>query len=365
MKIAIFHDYFSSIGGGEKVVMAIADCLHAEIYTTEYRIPASFDPHNRIHSLGSVSHRQFIKQMTSAFRFFQADFSGQYDLFLFSGNWAHHASRNNQPSLLYCHTPVRALYDLYPVFKSHLPWIVQPAYSAWACAMRMQDQRSIQKIDRIIANSKTVQSRVERYYHRDARVIYPPVDTSRYSCREYGNFWLSVNRLYPEKRIELQIEAFSRMPDHNLVIVGGMGSGDHAAPYAMKIRTLAERFKNITILGQVSDDELIDLYSRCTGLICTAIEEDFGITPLEAMASGKPVVAVKEGGFLETVTEECGVFVKPEVRDVINAVRTISLNPEGYKTHCQDRAKEFDISIFQREIREVVKETHNQWSDTA
>ena len=90
----------------------------------------------------------------------------------------------------------------------------------------------IKRVGRIITNSKTVKDRIKRYYHRDASVIYPPVDTKKYSCTEYGDFWLSVNRMYPEKRIELQIEAFSRMPDQNLVIVGGVSAGDHAALYA-------------------------------------------------------------------------------------------------------------------------------------
>jgi glycosyltransferase involved in cell wall biosynthesis len=364
VKVAIFHDFFSTVGGGEKVVMAIADCLNAEIYTTETRVPDWFDPQSRIHSIGSLSNRQFIKQMGAAFRFMQTDLSDQYDLFIFSGNWAHHASRKNQPSLFYCHTPMRALYDLYPIFKSRLPRFVRPAYATWAHVMRCMDQRSVRRIDRIIANSQTVQERIREYYHRDAQVIYPPVDVSLYSCREYGDFWLSVNRLYPEKRIDLQIEAFSRMPEQNLVIVGGMGTGDHAASYAQKIFEMAGCCKNVSILGQVSDDELLTLYSKCKGLICTAMTEDFGITPLEAMASGKPVVAVNEGGLRETVTPECGAFVRPFVEDIISAVNQVSECPEAYKEACLDRATLFDIRIFHEKIFNVAHETYNEFNRT-
>jgi glycosyltransferase involved in cell wall biosynthesis len=364
VKVAIFHDYFTSIGGGEKVVMAIADCLHADIYTTECRTPEWFDPQKRIHSLGILSTRPFLKQMGATFRFAQTDLTDQYDFFIFSGNWAHHASRKNQPSLFYCHTPVRALYDLYPLFKSRLPQSIQPAYAAWARGMRISDQRSIQRINLIVANSRHVKERIRHYYHRDAVVIYPPVHTSRYRWREYGNFWLSVNRLYPEKRIELQIEAFSRMPDQHLVIVGGASSGDHADPYGSKIYKMAQKTDNISILGQISETEVIDLYSRCKGLLCTAVAEDFGITPLEAMASGKPVIAVAEGGYLETVTPDCGKLIKPDIRDIIKAVQSVSMHPEMYREFCMNRASVFDISVFNTAIKKTTEETYETWSDS-
>ncbi len=344
--------------------MAIADCLHADIYTTECRTPEWFDPQKRIHSLGILSTRPFLKQMGATFRFAQTDLTDQYDFFIFSGNWAHHASRKNQPSLFYCHTPVRALYDLYPLFKSRLPQSIQPAYAAWARGMRISDQRSIQRINLIVANSRHVKERIRHYYHRDAVVIYPPVHTSRYRWREYGNFWLSVNRLYPEKRIELQIEAFSRMPDQHLVIVGGASSGDHADPYGSKIYKMAQKTDNISILGQISETEVIDLYSRCKGLLCTAVAEDFGITPLEAMASGKPVIAVAEGGYLETVTPDCGKLVKPGIHDIMKAVQSVSRHPEMYREFCMKRASRFDISIFNTAMKNITAETYETWSDS-
>lgn len=361
MRIAIFHDYFSNIGGGEKVVLAMADSLNADIYTTDFSIPTEFDPHHRIHQLGNLSPRLFIRQMEATMQFWSCDLSSQYDLFIFSGNWAHHASRKHSPSLFYCHTPVRALYDLYPVFKKRLPIPVQPIYSSWATVMRALDNRSIARIDEIVANSKNVQNRIKQYYHRNAPVIYPPVDTSRYLCQEYGDFWLSVNRIYPEKRIELQIEAFSHMPDQNLVIVGGVSVGDHAGPYGKKILKMVHGKKNITIQGQISDDALISLYSKCKGLICTAVEEDFGITPLEAMASGKPVIAVAEGGFLETITPECGRFIRPNADDIVKAVQSISIHPERFQEACQNQASKFDITVFNTAMSDVVKRTYETW----
>ncbi len=103
-----------------------------------------------------------------------------------------------------------------------------------------------------------------------------------------------MNRLYPEKRIELQIEAFRRMPEENLVVVGGFAKGDHASRYAENL--IKNLPPNARFLGEVTEEELQDLYARCRGLVCTALNEDYGLTPLEAMASGKPVIAIDEGG---------------------------------------------------------------------
>jgi glycosyltransferase involved in cell wall biosynthesis len=161
-----------------------------------------------------------------------------------------------------------------------------------------------------------------------------------------------VNRLYPEKRIELQVEAFRIVPEERLVIVGGYAKGDHASRYAEKIgRDLPP---NVSLCGEVSEDVLRSLYSRCKGHICTAIDEDYGLTPLEAMASGKPVVAVNEGGYRETVTGQTGLLVEPNVDKIAGAVRFIAKDPARYREHCFNRAKEFDIAEFRNQIEAAI-----------
>ena len=112
----------------------------------------------------------------------------------------------------------------------------------------------------------------------------------------------------PEKRIELQIEAFRKMPEERLIIVGGYAPGDHASRYAEKIKQTLPL--NVILCGEIPEEELRDLYSCCKAHICTALDEDYGLTPLEAMASGKAVVAVNEGGYRETVTEHTDFLLK-------------------------------------------------------
>ncbi|MPM77117.1 D-inositol-3-phosphate glycosyltransferase [bioreactor metagenome] len=109
------------------------------------------------------------------------------------------------------------------------------------------------------------------------------------------------------------------------------------------------------MLGEVSEAELLDLYSRCKGFICTAMDEDFGMTPVEAMASGKPVVAVNEGGFKETVVDgKTGLLINADVHSVIEAVKFISREPESYMSSCIEQAKHFDLSIFNEKVKNVV-----------
>lgn len=354
VKTAIFHDYFGAIGGGEKVVIDMAKILDADIITTDTDVVDKIGTGVRVISLGKTIKFPPLKQISAALRFFFADFSGRYDLIIFTGNWSHAAAYRHHPNIWYCYTPVRAFYDLYPVFLSRQGWITRQFFRLWVFLHRIWDQRSITHVDHIVAISHNVQDRISRYHHRESGLIYPPVNPVFFRCETYGDFWLSVNRLYPEKRIELQIESFRAMPDKNLVIAGGYAAGDHAARYA---RNLAGNLPpNVTILGEISENQVRDLYARCRGHICTAVDEDYGLTPLEAMASGKPVVAVDEGGYRETVTSETGILVKPEINEIISAVTRIDADPARYKEACLNRAQEFGIERFSENLAAFIRD---------
>lgn len=354
MRVAIFHDYFGAIGGGERVVLALAKTLNADVITTDTDAAAKLDNGVRVMSLGSTVKLPPFKQISATRKFASADFSDDYDFFIFTGNWSHHAARRHHPNLWYCYTPVRAFYDLYGTFLSRQGFIPRQAFRGWVALHRRLDQRSVSRVDNIVTISENVRQRIRTYYGRDAEVIYPPVDVSRYRFKEYGDFWLSANRLYPEKRIELQIETFRSLPGERLLIVGGYAEGDHSSPYAKKVRQNLP--KNVEILGEIPEHELIDLYARCKGLLCTAEDEDFGLTPLEAMAAGKPVVAVNEGGFRETVAADTGMLVDADPEKIASAICAVSADPERYREACLARARLFDLSVFADRIRRVVND---------
>lgn len=355
MKVAIFHDYFGAIGGGEKVVIALARALDADIITTDVDAVARMDSAVQVTSLGPTIKTPPFKQLSATLKFSSCDYSDEYDFFVFSGNWAHYAAKKHHPNLWYCHTPVRAFYDLYDTFLQRQNLIQRQFYRIWVTAHRKFDQKAVKDVDRIVTNSQNTRKRIKKYYSRDSTIIYPPVDTSRYFCKGYGDFWLSVNRLYPEKRIELQIEAFRSMPDERLVIVGGYSEGDHAASYVNSIRRSLPG--NVELRGEVSEEELVDLYSRCKGFITTALDEDFGMTPVEAMAAGKPVVAVREGGYCESVIDGVTGFLVPaDINAITRAVEEVSRNPTKYGEACLARARLFDLSVFADRIRRVVND---------
>ncbi len=356
MKIAIFHDYFGSIGGGEKLVLILAKNFNADIITTDLNtesIKMMGYSDMRIVSLGNTPKMPPLKQISASVLFSMCDFSKKYDFFIFSGNWAHFAARKHKPNLYYCHTPTRAFYDLYNIFLSRQSLFVSIFFRIWVRLHRPISEYYLSHVCKIVTNSNNTSQRIKRYFHKDAEVVYPPIEISKFTCKEYGDFWLSVNRLYPEKRVEIQLEAFKKMPEEKLVIVGGYSKGDHAKSYAKNIiNNLPE---NVKVLGEVSETELLDLYSRCKGIICTGMDEDFGMTPVEAMASGKPVIAVNEGGFKETVVDgKTGVLVEANILNIIGAVKSISKNPSSYGSECFKRAALFDISIFENSMKKSI-----------
>jgi glycosyltransferase involved in cell wall biosynthesis len=305
-------------------------------------------------SLGRLSTTAPLKQIGASMKFALCDFRGKYDLFIFSGNWAHHASRLHKPNLLYCHTPVRAFYDQRESFLSSLGPVSRALASAWIALHSRMDRRSMARVQRIVCNSRNVAGRIKKYYGRDAEVVYPPVDTSRFTYKSDDGFWLSVNRLYPEKRIDLQVKSFERMPDEKLVIVGNSSAGDHSAAYAKKLR--ASLPPNVSILSDIPEEELIDLYGRCRGLIATPADEDFGMNAIEAMASGKPVVAVREGGYLETVIDgRTGMLVDADSDSIVRAVKEVSRDPSKYREAGIEQARKFDVSVFLSRMRAMIE----------
>ena len=357
MKVAIFLDYIGAIGGGERVALMLARALKADIITTDVSQEAVQRlgyGDVRIRSLGETVKLPPFKQISASLLFAKCDFSQEYDFFIFSGNWSHYAAKRHHPNLWYCYTPVRAFYDLRESMISRQPNAMMRFLAAsWIRTHSWFDQRSVRNLDRVVAISETVQRRIKDFHSRSSEIIYPPVDTSKFRFKEYGDFWLSVNRIYPEKRIDLQFDVFRNLPEEKLVIVGGYATGDHAAKcYDKLVKDVPD---NVEMRGAVSEEELIDLYARCKGLICTAIDEDFGLTPLEAMASGKPVVAANEGGFKETVVHgRTGMLAKANIEELVKAVKMVSEDPKVYRDACMRRAMDFDTSVFLNMIRKAI-----------
>jgi glycosyltransferase involved in cell wall biosynthesis len=355
MRLAVFYDYLQTVGGGERVALTLGKRLGADIVTTEFdpQLPAraGFEGVHVI-PLGPLRHGPPIKQIHATWRFMRARLPG-YDFYVFTGNWAQFAAKHHRPNLYYCLTPTRMFYDQRASTLARQTALRRITGAAWIGGHAALDRRAVRRCERVIAISENVRGRVRHYYGRDADVIYPPVTTSRLVFKELGDFWLSVSRLYPEKRIELQFEAFRQLPSEKLVLVGGYSKGDLTERYVASLH----RPPNVTMLGEVSDEELVDLYDRCRGFVTTAVDEDFGITPVEAMAAGKVVLATNEGGYRETVVHgKTGYLLPPTAEAFAGTIRQLDDTAlRSMRDACVARAREFDEEVFVSKMRAAIE----------
>ncbi len=362
MKVAVFHDFFDSIGGGEKVAIALAEGLNADIISCNIN-------KDSLKKMG-VKNIKFInltdtikipplKQLQASFEYSKADFSKQYDFFIFSGNWAPFAAKKHKPNLYYCHTPTRVFYDLYNSQKKYLKFYERPIFTLYVELHKKWAEKYIKYTNKIISNSLNVKERIKKFFKRNSEIVFPPIDFESFKHNKNKDFWLSVNRLYPHKKVEIQTQAFRKLPNEKLKIVGWIAKGDRGEVYVQKI--LKNLPKNVEILKKISDGELIGLYSNCKGFITTAQDEDFGMTPVEAMASGKPVIAGNEGGYKETVIDgKTGILIDNiNPNKLVEAIKKMSKelkkNPKKYKNACIKRAKEFDVEVFIKKIKEQIE----------
>ena len=372
MRIAVFHDFMDNIGGAEKFCLALARSLSADIYTT------NINPRNikkmgfadvlpRIKSIGKVPLNPPGRQELTLIRFRRLNLAGKYDFFIIGGEWAISGAVNNKPNLWYAHSAMRELGDLNDKIRQESSFGGRLMFGLWTMIHKPLHKKYVNQAGKILCNSETTRGRIHKYMHKDARVVYPPVETKDYSHGPHGKdgkYWLSVNRLLEPKRVDMQIKAFGKLPNEKLIIVGSYEKGsktfEEYVSYLNKIKP-----SNVEILHGVDDKKLKELYAHCRGFITTPVEEDFGMTAVEAMASGKPVIAPNSGGYKETVISgKTGVLIgninETNLSEAITNVGVeLRKNPKKYKDACIRQARNFDTRVFigkiNREIKEMLK----------
>jgi glycosyltransferase involved in cell wall biosynthesis len=379
-KIVLVHDYLNQYGGGERVLQTLSEIWPtAPIYTSIYDkklmyglldIDESLIKTNLISKLPFSDYlvKHYFALYPLAFRLQNV---GDADIILSTTSYASKFARGKKDAIHICYifTPPRFLwgYDTELTRYYHRPFdrFLHPLYNVLVPAakkiLRKADYGAAQKVDFLVSISEEVRKRVKKHYNRDSVVIYPPVDVERFSKqttdyrlqqeavvgrRKADSFFLVVSRLGGYKKVDIVVQAFNKL-GLPLKIVG-------EGPQYNYLRSIAK--DNIELLGRRSDEEVTNLYKSCTALIFPTYE-DFGIVPVEAMAAGKPVIAYRVGGALETVVE--GVtgefFDRQTSDDIIGVVK--KFNPGKYEPQaCRLQAQKFSKEVFQRKMKFFVEE---------
>jgi len=379
-KIAIFHNFLDNIGGAEIVALTMARELGADVYTTNIdkeKISAMGfgDVIGRIYSIGRIPINAPFRNQSAFFKFRKLNLIEQgkkYDFYIIAGDWAMSAAVNHGPNIWYAHSPLNELWAFKKYIRANLlSWWKRPLYDVWSAWIGGLSRAYCAKVDIILCNSENTKARIRKYYGKDAEVLNPPIETAEYRWQPAGEYWLSVNRLIPHKRIEMQIEAFSSMPDERLIIVGSYEkNAKQFESYKARLEKLGPdetRPRNIEIIHWADRPDLLKLYSNCKGFVTTAKDEDFGMTAVEAMAAGKPVVAPNEGGYKETVIDgETGVLITDiDAKKVMEGVKVISMKAAAdgglwYKDKCIEAAQRFDTGLFVERLRTVMARPRNR-----
>lgn len=427
MKVAIVHDYLVEFGGAERVLEVLCEIWpKAPIYTAFYRKGSSaYERFKKKKIITSFAQNVpfFAKFLHSPLRFLAPKIWGSFasqladfDVVITSASWyvtkgvlgkRPDLSSSRSPGqglalvrpieICYCHTPPRYLYG----YKTARDFKKNPLIRAYALFinhfMRVYDFEAAQRVDYFIANSKEVASRIKKFYRRDSKVIYPPVDVFSYQRpvtrdqKKTGDltlatgYFLVVSRLSAAKNVDVIVEVCSKL---NLPLkVVGMGrelgvlknlayrlqsTNEYSSSEAKRNREESSRqartiANGVQFLGEVSDQELIKFYQNCRAVIFAASEEDFGIVPVEAMAAGKPVIVLAEGGVLESVIDwsvggkgKCtGVYFDPATTGSLTLALNnfMDLEKKGYfdAKFIRNHAQKFSRERFKREILKFVE----------
>jgi glycosyltransferase involved in cell wall biosynthesis len=366
-KIAIVHEWFVNYMGSEKCVESFVNIWNdAEVFAlVDY-----LDKEKREKILkGKNVNTSFLQKLPfskTKYRSYlplfplaieQLDISG-YDVILSSSHAVAKGvlTNANQLHICYCHTPIRYAWDLY--FQYLKDSNLTSGIKSWIAKyflhkIRMWDYTTANRVDYFIANSKYIARRIKKIYGKYADVIYPPVDIDKFAYTgEKDNYYLAVARFVPYKKIDLVVSAFSKMPDKKLIVIGD-------GPDTNKIKSIAG--KNVELIGY-QETETLKTYMQKAKAFVFAAEEDFGITTVEAQASGTPVIGFNRGGTSEIVVDnETGLlFNEQTVTSIIESVNKFELLEDKFDAgKISKHAEQFSRSNFENSITEFVTGKYN------
>jgi len=358
-RIAIVHEYLTRMGGAEKTAKVIADLFpDAPVFTLLYdqeKCGADF-PAARVRTSPLQKFPKFLRRRPKfLLPFFRTaiesfDFS-DFDLVISSSSaFAHGIVLPLETKhICYCHSPARFLWDYSHEYlrENKMTGLKKLFIGSMLKDLRIWSRLSAHRVDQFLANSVTVQKRIQKYFRRESEVVHPPVEVSKIKMSgHHENYFLIVSQLTQYKRIDLAISVFNKLR-RRLVIVGD-------GPQRSFLQSIAG--KTIEFHGRKSDAEVAELLKNCRGFVFPG-EDDFGIAPVEAMAAGKPVLAFARGGATETVIhKKTGIlFDEQSPESLENALAELFANERKFQpAKIRSHAKKFARAEFERKISEIV-----------
>lgn len=364
MKIALIHDWLPFMGGAERVLINFLEMYpEAPIYTTIANKDKLDNPLKDAEIITSSlqrgkknveNHRKLFPFMPTAVESFNLN---EFDIVLSSSSSVAKAviTNPNTMHICYCHSPMRYGWEFSYEYAGKMAGgskLKKKVLGYFLSIMRLWDNVSSDRVDFFIANSENVARRIWKHYRRESVVIHPPVRCSLFKpCDVDEDYFLILSRLQEYKRIDVAVEAFNKngLP---LVIIGD-------GPEREKLEKIAN--SNIKFLGRQSDDVIKEYYAKCRAFIFPG-EEDFGITPLEAQACGRPVIAYGKGGALETVVNNLtGVFFEEQTATSLNEAIEKFNEMKFDKNEIRKHAETFDESIFKVKMQNYINECYKDF----
>lgn len=360
-KVAIVHDYIKEQGGAELVLEELLKLFpNATLFTSVF-VPEYLGPHKKRFEnfevqttwMNKIPKREKLispLRLLSPFAFKSLDLSS-FDVIIVSQTGAYFPNlvkKGRAKLICYSHTPPRYLYG-YKTARE-VRGVAKAISTVAFHILRIVDFNASKNVDQFIANSNEVKTRIQKFYRKNAVVIYPPVKLPNVVKGEKENFYLFGGRLARAKGIDVIVEAFIK--NKKPLKIFGRGF----AGYEEKIKEKVTKYPSIEILGEVSDERKFELMASAKAFIFASFDEDFGITPVEAMGVGTPVIAFKSGGVKETVIDgKTGVFYEPNTPESLNEAierfEKVKINPD----HCVQQAEKFSPKEFDRKIKEIVE----------
>lgn len=360
---AILYDFLQVKGGAEAVTLGVCehfkqmDLVTAFVNSTVFT-SAPLTP-ERLHTLTTQTELPGWQTLKSCYSFLhRSQFLARYEQLIFSGSNAPLAVKHSKArqNIYYCHTPPRFVYDLKDYYLSRASFWQKPLLRGLIAYLQPRYERAITQMDVILANSDNVRQRLKKYLNVDAQVLYPPCDIDRFQWLGQQDYFLSTARVEDYKRVELVVRAFMEMPDKPLVVTSG---GSQLA----QLQALASGHDNIRFTGWCSESQMKTLVGNCLASIYIPIDEDFGMSPVESMGAGKPVIGVDEGGVKETVIDgKTGWLLAkdPQIEDLKAKVQSITVQKAmAMKSDCLEHAEQFHHDRFYQGLAELLKSASN------